>query len=170
MPDESNKSELEQLIDVFLKHDVQFIVIGGQAEWLHGSSRATFDIDVCYRRSRENYRRVADAMLEFKPTLRGAPPDLPFILDGRTIEAGSNFTFSTTIGDVDLLGYVAPFGSYEELIKTVERYRVGGREIDVISLDDLIRIKKHINRPKDRDSLAHLLAIKQVREEGGNDM
>jgi hypothetical protein len=36
-----------------------------------------------------------------------------------------------------------------------------------MSLDDLIRIKEHICRPKDRDSLMHLLAIRRVRGEQG---
>ena len=37
---------------------------------------------------------------------------------------------------------------------------------DGVGLDDLIRIKEHINRPKDRDSLMHLRAIKKLREQG----
>jgi hypothetical protein len=34
-----------------------------------------------------------------------------------------------------------------------------------ISLDDLIRVKRHIDRGKDSESLFQLLAIKRVREE-----
>jgi hypothetical protein len=37
----------------------------------------------------------------------------------------------------------------------------------VIGLDDLIRIKRHINRPKDRESLPQLEAIKRLREQEG---
>jgi len=165
MPSESPKSELEILVEAFQRQGVEFMLIGGQAEWLHGSMRATFDYDFCYSRSRENCQRLADALKRFEPTLRGAPADLPFRVDGPTIEAGCNFTFNTTVGSVDLLGYVEPFGGMEALIKNAEMYELGGMRIDVISLDDLIRIKRHLNRPKDRDSLMHLLAIKQIREE-----
>jgi hypothetical protein len=35
----------------------------------------------------------------------------------------------------------------------------------VIDLEDLIKIKQHIRRPKDQDSLMQLLAIKKVRGE-----
>jgi hypothetical protein len=39
--------------------------------------------------------------------------------------------------------------------------------VRVIGLDDLIRIKRHLSRPKDRESLLHLEAIKRLREEEG---
>lgn len=37
----------------------------------------------------------------------------------------------------------------------------------VIGLDDLIRIKRHLARPKDRESPLQLEAIKRPREEEG---
>ena len=37
----------------------------------------------------------------------------------------------------------------------------------MIGLDDLIRIKRHLARAKDRESLLHLEAIKRLREEEG---
>lgn len=46
-----------------------------------------------------------------------------------------------------------------------ESYRVGDLVLRTISLDDLIRVKQHIKRFKDSDSLSQLLAIKRVREE-----
>ncbi len=46
-------------------------------------------------------------------------------------------------------------------------YRIGDLELRVIDLDDLITIKRQINRPKDRGSLFQLLAIKHLREETG---
>jgi hypothetical protein len=37
----SEKSDLEQIASILLRHGVQFIVIGGQAEALMGSPRVT---------------------------------------------------------------------------------------------------------------------------------
>ncbi len=70
------------------------------------------------------------------------------------------------MGKLDLLGWVEPFGDYDRLRKTAETYRVGELELHAISLDDLIRVKEHIGRSKDGDSLYQLLAIKRIREEG----
>jgi len=34
---------------VLAEHDAAFIVVGGQAETLMGSSRVTYDVDLCYQ-------------------------------------------------------------------------------------------------------------------------
>jgi predicted nucleotidyltransferase len=151
---------------ILLAHGVEFIVIGGRAEMLMGSSRLTFDVDLCYKRSAENLERLAMALREMKPSLRGAPPDLPFVIDAKSLALGSNFTFSTSFGAFDLLGYVEPIGGYQELLVKAETYPVEEMQLKTISLDDLIKVKDFINRPKDQQSLLHLAAIKKEREAG----
>ncbi len=167
MSSASDPAGFEKVLDLLIRHGVRFIVIGGQAEQIMGSPRVTYDADLCYERSAENLEHLASALKELKPTLRGAPPDLPFILDARSLALGNNFTFNTPLIPLDLLGWVEPIGTYDDLIKNAERHAYKGIELSVIALDDLIRIKEHINRPKDRDSLFQLRAIKQVREERG---
>ncbi|HUU96580.1 MAG TPA: hypothetical protein VM487_12640 [Phycisphaerae bacterium] len=164
MPDETAKSRLEQIVELLRAHNVEFIVIGGQAEILLGGARVTFDVDLCYRRTKGNLEVLARALRTLGPTLRGAPADLPFRIDAESLALGCNFTFSTPLGDLDLLGYLEPLGGYEELIKRATNERVGNVDAKVIALDDLIRIKQHVGRAKDRDSLLQLLAIKRVRE------
>jgi hypothetical protein len=146
---------------------VEFLVIGGQAETLYGSPRVTYDVDLCYRRTSANLERLAMALHELKPTLRDAPLDLPFTLDARSLALGSNFTLNTPIAALDLLGWVEPLGDFDALAKSARTMRVGETDIRVISLDDLIKVKQYIGRPKDRESLMQLLAIKRVQEEGG---
>lgn len=165
MSEELTKSALERIAEVLTRHGVEFIVIGGQAEWVMGSPRITYDVDLCYRRNHENLARLASALKELNPALRGAPPDLPFVIDAKTLAMGSNFTLSTSIIDLDLLGHVEPIGDFEALMKRAQTYRVGSYDLQVIDLDDLIRIKQHIRRFKDQESLMQLLAIKKVREE-----
>lgn len=169
MANEETKGRFARVAKLFAQHGVEYIVIGGVAESLMGSPRPTFDIDLCHRRTPENLERLARALKELHPTLRGAPPDLPFILDARSLALGNNFTFTTDVESLDLLGHVEPIGDYEALIENAEDEVFAGQPIKVIALDDLIRIKEHINRPKDRDSLFQLRAIKQVREAMGND-
>ena len=81
MSEDSQRSALEQISEILVSEGVEFMVIGGQAEWLFGSPRATFDVDLCYRRSRENLTRLANALKTLKPSLRNAPADLPFQID-----------------------------------------------------------------------------------------
>lgn len=164
MADDTVKTPFERIIEILSACDVEFLVIGGQAEALLGSARITFDVDLCYRRTPENFERLASALQRLNPKLRGAPPDLPFRLDAKSLALGSNFTFTTDAGDLDLLGWVEPLGGYEEIVGRCDTLQIGETNVRVISLDDLIQIKQHISRPKDRDSLMHLLAIKRVRD------
>ena len=91
---------------------------------LLGSPLPTFDVDLCYRRSEANLKRLAAALREIHPTLRGAPPDLPFQLDVNSLALGSNFTFNTDLGPLDLLGWVEPIGGYEQLLPNTDRTSV----------------------------------------------
>ena len=85
-------SDIQRLLDALSVAGVDFVVIGGVALTLRGSSRLTVDLDVCYSRDRENLRRLAAALAPYHPRLRGAPPDLPFLWDDRTLASGWAFT------------------------------------------------------------------------------
>lgn len=124
-------------------------------------------MSICATGARENLERLAAALRELKPTLRGAPPDLPFKIVAQSLALGSNFMFSISLGDLDLLGFVEPLGGYEEIAANAPVEQLGDVSVKVIALDDLIRVMRHINRPKDRESLFQLEAIKRIREETG---
>ena len=166
MAGETDKSALEEFAEIFLSYGVEFIVIGGQAETLLGSPRVTFDVDLCYRRTKENLKRLAGALRAINPALRNAPPDLPFVIDEQSLALGCNFTFRTAFGPLDLLGYLEPLGDFDAIAKRAYLMVVGGLEIRVIHIDDLIAIKRHVGRAKDRESLLQLLAIKKLQSEG----
>ena len=86
MDDESEKSsDLRAIVELFAKHGVEFLVIGGRAEQLMGGARVTYDTDLCYLRSAGNLERLAAALRQIKPGLRGAPADLPFQIDARAL-------------------------------------------------------------------------------------
>jgi predicted nucleotidyltransferase len=161
-------SRLERFCAVLAEHGVEFIVVGGQAEALMGSARVTYDVDLCYRRTADNLERLAAALASLNLSLRGAPPDLKFRIDAPALALGQNYTFLVD-GEypLDFLAYLEPIGTYEDLLPRAETVAIGDRQIRVIGLDDLIRIKRHINRPKDRESLLQLEAIKRLREQEG---
>jgi hypothetical protein len=135
------------------------VLIGGVAGFSHGSSMPTFDLDVVYARSSDNIARLVEALREIGVRLRGAPPDLPFLLDAGTIENGSNFTFITPHGDFDILGYADGMPSYEELRAGAIVLEILGLEIRVASIDHLIAMKRAANRPKDRVALEEYIVI-----------
>jgi len=57
-------NRLKDVFKSFQKHDVHYVVLGGIAAVLYGVPRATFDLDILIEASRDNARRLLEAMLE----------------------------------------------------------------------------------------------------------
>ena len=152
-----------EILPLLVRHGVRFIVVGGGAAIAHGSARLTSDIDVVYARDAVNIRNLIVALQPFQPYLRGAPPGLPFRWEEQTIKAGLNFTLTTTLGDLDLLGEVTGGGSYEDLIRFSEEMAVFGVHCRFVTLERLIQLKRAAGRPKDLDALAELQALLEER-------
>lgn len=147
------------------RREVRFVIIGGMAAALLGSPLITGDLDICYDRAPDNLDRLAAALVELQATLRGAPPDVPFLLDAKTLAAGDCFTFDTKHGPLDILGTPAGMrGGYAELVKRTVRFDLGGLEVNVASLDDLIAMKRAAGRPKDRVAVEVLGALRNELE------
>jgi len=147
---------------VLRKHRVRFILIGGFAGRLRGSPTVTNDLDLCYARDGENLERLAAALQDLKARLRGVPEHVRFLLDARTLKSGDHFTFVTSAGNLDCLGFPAGSGGYEGLVDRAEEMDLGGIRTSVVSLDDLILIKRAAARPKD---LIEVEVLKALREE-----
>jgi hypothetical protein len=140
----------QPILEVLVRHSVDFVVIGGLAGIARGSAYPTYDLDVAYERSRENLQRLADALSELGATLRGAPAGLPFQLDAETLRTGLNFTFDTRFGSLDILGEPAGAPRYDELRRAGSTEELWGVTIRIASLDHLIAMKEAAGRTKDK--------------------
>lgn len=156
-------TDFRALLKALVGGGVEFVIVGGAAATAHGAARLTLDLDVVYRRSRENLARLVRSLEPLKPYLRGAPPGLPFRWDERTLRAGTNFTLVTTSGDLDLLGEIAGGGSYEELPPHAVTMSIYDLPCRVLGLEALIRAKRAAGRPKDLESLAEIEVIREER-------
>ncbi len=152
-------------LGVLNRHGVQFVVIGGVAGRLWGSPTLTNDVDLCYERSDDNIVRLADALTELGARLRRVADEVPFILDAETIRRGLNFTFTTSLGPLDILGLPAGVRDFNELAANAVEFDLGdGVRVQVCDLDDLMRMKRATGRPKDRIELEVLGAVRDERE------
>jgi hypothetical protein len=158
---------LRALLTPLIQHGVDFVLVGGMAGISHGSSYPSYDLDVIYARDRGNIVRLVDALKEIGVRPRGAPPELPFLLDARTIENGSNFTFVTPHGDFDILDHADGMPGYDELKAAAEVREIIGLEIRVASIDHLIAMKRAANRPKDKLMVEEYIVIADRQREAG---
>jgi len=84
----------------------------------------------------------------YHPYLRGAPPSLPFRWDAVTINQGLNFTLTTDVGALDLLGEITGGGSYEALALSTEVIRAFGIDCRLLDPDRLIEVKRAVGAPR----------------------
>ncbi len=157
-------TQFDKLLPLLVNGGIEFVLIGGVAGNVLGSARLTFDVDIVYNRSKANLAKIAKVLTPHQPYLRGAPPGLPFVLDVPTLRNGLNFTLTTALGDLDLLGEVVGGGGYRDLLPhtfVVEAFNVKFKCVD---LRTLIKLKRAAGRPKDLESIAELEALLQEGE------
>ncbi len=155
-------ADFRAILESLSANQVDFIVIGGLAASLHGSAYVTQDVDVCYGRSDASIERLCRALVDLHPALRGAPDGLPFRLDPAAVRAGLNFTLSTDLGPLDLLGEVSPFGGFDSLKTHAIAMDLFGHRVLVLSLPALIRSKRAAGRAKDLLVVPELEALLEM--------
>jgi hypothetical protein len=162
-PDFSPRALLRQLVE----GGVDFVVIGGIAAVAHGSAQFTQDLDISYGPDPENLDRLGRVLVQIGARLRGVTDDVPFIPDGRTLRRTRMLTLDTPLGLIDLLAQPDGAPRYERLRERSSRELIGGVEVQVASLEDLIAMKKAAGRPKDLVAVEELEAIRRLQRERG---
>jgi predicted nucleotidyltransferase len=150
---------------LFSEAGVKFVIVGGIAIRSHGGNYITEDLDICYLRTRDNLKKLASVLAPLNPRPRGIDDNLPYIFDWTTLQHGTNFTFKTSLGDIDLLGEVKGIGNYDDLVKESISVDLDGFPTYVLSIPALIIAKEASARPKDELGLKVLYALKESEEE-----
>ncbi len=151
--------EFQQIIAVLTAAKLRFVIVGGVAMRLQGSAHITDDIDFGVARDTQNLETLVEALAPYHPSLRGAPPGLPFFWDVRTLKNIMNITLQTDLGSVDLFGELAGSGSFEQLWDSAAILELNGLSVRVASIPMLIAMKRAARRPKD---LLHLMELEQM--------
>ena len=159
-----NATDFFRVFSVLIRNEVRFVLIGGLAARLHGSPTVTLDVDICPARDEENLKSLVEALQSIDAKLRGVEEEVPFLLDTKSLSRGANFTFTTTIGALDVMGEPAGTQGYEDLAPNAVEMNIDGMTVLVASLDDLMRMKEAAARPKDRIELEILGALRDEVE------
>jgi hypothetical protein len=152
----------------FSQAGADFVIVGGIAIRSHGGSYLTEDLDICYSRVRDNLKKIADVLAPLSPRPRGMNENLPYVFDWTTLQHGTNFTFKTSMGDVDLLGEVKGIGIYDDLLEHSITVDLDGYPTKILSIPSLIVAKKAAGRPKDEAGLKVLYAIQESAQNEPN--
>lgn len=159
---------LEEIVVRLAQAQVEFVIVGGVSAVLQGSTITTRDLDICYRRTPDNIRRLVTALAPLQPRPRGFPPNLPFVFDERTVLLGSNFTLEIGPESLDLLGEMSVIGGYEQIIGQAEPATVAEVPVKLLSLGQLIITKEAAGRPKDIAVLPELRDLLERKQRLGS--
>jgi predicted nucleotidyltransferase len=143
------QSFVEKVLEALTQAGVEFIVVGGVSAVLQGAPVVTQDLDLCYRRTPDNVRRLASALGPFHPKLRGLPDGVPHLVDERALQMGTNFTLDLDGEDLDLLAEMSGIGGYDNVVDSVVELEVDRHAVKVLSLERLIATKRAAGRAKD---------------------
>jgi hypothetical protein len=142
---------------------VDYVLIGGIAAVLHGSSRNTFDLDICFATDPGNLEALGAVLVGLRARLRGVEEDVPFVPDAATLRKVQTLTLATDLGDFDVLSRPDGAPGYEALRRAADRYDVGDFSVLVASVADLIAMKRAAGRDKDLLDVGELEAILRLR-------
>jgi predicted nucleotidyltransferase len=142
---------------------VRFIIVGGVAAAVHGSRRVTDDLDLLFDTTPDNLDRLSGLLAGWRAYPRGIEPGLPFIMDAQTLDGTEVLTLTTDRGLLDLMAAVKGVGTYAKALPATVRVDLPTGPVRVLSLPQLIAAKRAAGRPKDREHLIELEALRELR-------
>src|SRR5690606_32481913 len=139
--------DLGRLLTVLVRHEVEFMVVGGVAAVLRGAPVMTQDVDILYRIDESNITRLKEALDELEAIARGDDRRLPF---GRShLWTTGHKLAMTNAGPLDVLGSINEGLRFEDLLEYSDHLEVVGLDIRVLRLRRLVELKRALGRPKD---------------------
>jgi predicted nucleotidyltransferase len=159
-------SDLQRLLQRLDDAGIPFVLVGGYAAMLHGSSLLTRDVDVCTVLTPVNVEKLRDAFRAFHPVHRLSSPQQSFLDVPEAGVALDNLYLNTDLGTLDLIGRITGVGDYERVARQAVEIELFGRRVRAISLDDLIAAKEALGRDKDLIAAKELRAIREKLRSG----
>ena len=150
------------LLTRLVKYKVRFILIGGYACIVHGGTLTTEDVDICCDFTSDNLLRLQKAISDLHPVHRMTPQRLPLDLTAETCELLNNLYLDTDLGQLDCISAVQGLGDFEQVKIMSDIIEIDDIILTVLNRDALIKSKKALNRPRDREAVRELETIIKI--------
>lgn len=147
--DGSRSVKFRGLLQALLRHEVDFLVVGGVAAQLEGAPIVTFDLDILYNKTPENLDRLLGLLHELKARYRD-PAGRHIEPDSTKLQTLRTHLLLTELGALDLLSEIGAGQTYQDLSGRTILYQLGEDRVRVLELSAVIESKEFANRDKDR--------------------
>ncbi|HUP01413.1 MAG TPA: hypothetical protein VM737_07840 [Gemmatimonadota bacterium] len=142
-----------EMLSALCEAGADYLVVGAHAMAAHGRPRATGDLDLWVRSSRENVERVWAALERF-----GAP--LQDLTMEDLVAAEIVIQIGVSPNRIDILTSITGVSFQEAWANRIE-VRIEGITVPVLGRDELIRNKRAVGRPRDLADIEELQEAEQ---------
>lgn len=154
--------EVQHFLKSLHDNNVKYMLVGGVAAVFHGHVRTTQDLDLWVQENPQNKERLVKA-------LKAA--NVPGADNYLTVPMLPGYS-TVTIGEkgfvADFMGYTKAFKKedFDKCYKHARQGNFDGIPITIIHMNDLIKEKQTLARPKDLDDVINLKRIKKKQDKG----
>jgi hypothetical protein len=155
----------EELLRALDEEHVEYVLVGGLAANLHGTTRITKDVDIAYDSSSGNRARLCKVINRFLPRrmVLGQAEGGAIQLTPGILKRDRIVQLDTSVGQVDLLPTIRGFFNYwniKQASTTGESEQ--GCPVRFLSIEGLLKAKKALKRPKDVQDIVELEALLEI--------
>lgn len=140
--------DFKELLQLLNLKKVKYLIIGGYAVALYGYPRATGDMDIWIAISKNNAKKLVEALREFGFNLPQLKEEI-FLKERKNIKMGQPPLRVEIITSIDGV-------EFKKCYKNKKVVTIDNIKMNFISLEDLKKNKKASARYKDLDDLQHL--------------
>jgi hypothetical protein len=138
---------------------IEYVVIGGVAANFHGSPQATFDLDVCCRKTEQNMVRMTEVLRPLNPVTRDFRK-IPIRIRPQLLLEADTLIMATDLCAFDILSEVSGVGKFDEVSRNSILAEFYGLSVPMLNLDALIAAKRAAARNKDKEAVGYLERIR----------
>ena len=150
LEDGAFSSDVFDFLKLLHLHEVNYVIVGGEAVIFYGYPRLTGDVDFYYGLEKENAVRLFEALKDF---WQGRVPEISGVAD--LLEPGMIIQFGRPPHRIDLLNQIDGM-DFDAAWRGRRTVLLKGTPVHYIGLKDLLLNKRASGRHKDLDDLEHL--------------
>jgi hypothetical protein len=151
-------SDVQELVELLARHDVRFLLVGGEAVIYHGYPRLTGDVDFWYEQTQENAARLFVALREFwLGTVPGVANERELLEPNVVVQFGRPPNRVDFVSAIDGVTFAEAWPArVDEHLDHADGRRI---RLPVIGLVHLVRNKRAAGRHRDLDDAERLEAF-----------
>jgi len=140
--------DFREFIELLIKNNAEYLIVGGYAVGVHGHPRYTGDLDIWLNPSPKNAELILQSVIEFGFSSYGLT-QADFTKPGNVIQLGYPPLRIDLLTEIDGV-------TFDECFKNRKEVIIEDLKVNFIGYKDLLKNKRESGRPRDIDDIDNL--------------